>query len=487
MDLRRRRHRIIYQTKIRLRAADRDDSVVARVQNLSPRGVFVTAPEIPAAGTELQCRLTLAGERRTLRGRVAWVRPASNSLPQISAGAGIEFLDLEERDEHLLSRLVQPAADAESGEVVLLPSELPAGGLAPVDVDVWFEGLKAPVRCHASVGRRGLRLATRLAFMRLGSPVAVRYIGDDRPAQAGSIESVILEPGDDEGVPRLELRVTLDSDIAGERLAESAGGLIEVPSEPRPTNIQSAPQTGTPVLPSTVIDPGISSPPPPPRVMSSAAEQTVRIGAASRKLAMGRARVAAWMRQPSRGAPAQLRPLLLSFLAGVLLTTVLALALSPRASRPEVSRPAVVATPVSTVPAAPKAPEPAPARSAPTPQLPVAEPDPPAATSAPADPSGPFQVATDDNQGVRLTVPLLGTAKGAEQYRLAEPPGLAITLPRGRPRVASGVYRPEGAPVRVQVRRRNPGSHLRFFYDSQAWQAILKVEGDDLVLRLAPR
>ena len=77
MELR-RQSRIVFQTKIRLRAPGRDESVVARVQNLSPRGVYITGTELPAAGTEVQCRLVLAGERRTLRGRVAWVRPASS-------------------------------------------------------------------------------------------------------------------------------------------------------------------------------------------------------------------------------------------------------------------------------------------------------------------------------------------------------------------------------------------------------------------------
>src|SRR5688500_1237986 len=105
MEMRRQR-RIIYQTRIRLRAPGRDESVIARVQNLSPRGVFVTAVDVPAAGTEVQCRFTLAGERRTLRGRVAWVRSASLRSPHAGPGAGIEFLDLDDRDQDLLHRLV---------------------------------------------------------------------------------------------------------------------------------------------------------------------------------------------------------------------------------------------------------------------------------------------------------------------------------------------------------------------------------------------
>src|SRR5688572_25098555 len=122
MDLR-RQHRIIYQTKIRMRAPGRDVSVVARVQNLSARGMFVTATDLPAAGAEVQCRLTLGGERRTLRGRVAWVRPSSPSTPLKSPGAGIEFIDLDSQVSELLSRLVEPDDDRRQS------------------VDVWFEGM----------------------------------------------------------------------------------------------------------------------------------------------------------------------------------------------------------------------------------------------------------------------------------------------------------------------------------------------------------
>src|SRR5947207_3562526 len=76
-DLRRQR-RVVYHTKIRLRSPGREKSVVARVQNLSPGGVFVTATDLPAAGTEVLCRMLVAGERCTFKGLVAWVKPEGN-------------------------------------------------------------------------------------------------------------------------------------------------------------------------------------------------------------------------------------------------------------------------------------------------------------------------------------------------------------------------------------------------------------------------
>ena len=101
--------------------------------------------------------MTIAGERRTFRGRVAWVRHASAQSPLRSPGAGIEFLNLERQDAEMLSRLVEPSDDDKQ------------------PVDVWFEGMKAPIRCHAVVLGEGLRLSTRLPFMRLNSAVRVSF------------------------------------------------------------------------------------------------------------------------------------------------------------------------------------------------------------------------------------------------------------------------------------------------------------------------
>ena len=147
MELR-RQHRIVYQSKIILSTAGRASSVVARVQNLSPLGVFVTtsAADLPRPGTVVLCRFTLARQSRTVRGRVAWVREISKKAPLRSPGAGIEFLDLEERDVDLLRRLVDPGDDERQ------------------PVDVWFEGMPTAVRCQATVAGEEVRLATTAAL-----------------------------------------------------------------------------------------------------------------------------------------------------------------------------------------------------------------------------------------------------------------------------------------------------------------------------------
>jgi Tfp pilus assembly protein PilZ len=57
--------------------------------------MFVTAADLPAAGTDVLCRMLLGGERCTFRGKVAWVRPAGVTGGADDApGAGISFTDL---------------------------------------------------------------------------------------------------------------------------------------------------------------------------------------------------------------------------------------------------------------------------------------------------------------------------------------------------------------------------------------------------------
>src|SRR5688572_13994426 len=187
----RRQHRIAYQTRIRLRTPDRDDSVVARVQNLSPHGVFVLSTDMPDAGTEVICRLDLGGQHRTVRGRIAWVRQPAASTPDKSPGAGIEFLDLDEKDAELLNRVVEP--DPRDSK----------------PVDVWFEGMAAPIRCQAAVLGEGVRLATRLPFLRLNSTVRVSFGPNGGGNEEGTLDAVVLEPSSEDGVPRLQLNVSL--------------------------------------------------------------------------------------------------------------------------------------------------------------------------------------------------------------------------------------------------------------------------------------
>jgi PilZ domain len=236
MELR-RQHRIVYQSKIILSTAGRANSVVARVQNLSPLGVFVTtsAADLPRPGSLVLCRFTLARQSRTVRGRVAWVREISKKSPLKSPGAGIEFLELEERDVDLLRRLVDPGDDERQ------------------PVDVWFEGMPAAVRCQATVAGEEVRLATRLPFMRLHSPVRISFV--DQPGavvREGTLDSVMLESNDEFGVPHLRLSIST-------AVLDNARGTIDVQSAASAGGskvvLASVPQASTVIDPAVVIAP----------------------------------------------------------------------------------------------------------------------------------------------------------------------------------------------------------------------------------------
>jgi hypothetical protein len=242
MELR-RQHRIVYQTKIFLKTAGRLDDVVARVQNLSPLGVFVTisASDLPETGSEVLCRFTLARQSRTMRGRVAWVREVTKKFPLRSPGAGIEFLGLEKRDLELLRQLVDPVD----------------GERQPVDV--LFEGMSAPIRCQAAVVGEEVRLATRLPFMRLHSSVRITFVQQPGGAvREGTLDSVMLEPSDDQGVPHLRLSISTT-------LLDNARGIIEVKA---PAQAGASPShlrlTTTAITQaSTVVDPKLVTAPTP--------------------------------------------------------------------------------------------------------------------------------------------------------------------------------------------------------------------------------
>ncbi len=229
MELR-RQHRIVYQSKAFLKAAGRLNDIVVRIQNLSPLGMFVTisGAEVPAAGTEVMCRLSLARQTRTVRGRVAWVREVSRNAPLRSPGAGIEFLDLEKRDVEFLRQLVDPAD----------------GERQPVDV--WFEGLSAPIRCQASVVGEEVRLATRLPFMRLHSGVRITFLQHPGAlAREGTLDSIMLEPSDEQGVPHLRLSISTSV------LDNARGTIVNAVPRVAAAKVLSMPTATA----STVIDP----------------------------------------------------------------------------------------------------------------------------------------------------------------------------------------------------------------------------------------
>ena len=470
MELR-RQNRIVFQTKIRLRAPGRDESVVARVQNLSPRGVYITGTELPAAGTEVQCRLVLAGERRTLRGRVAWVRPASAGSALKVPGAGIEFLELGEEDADLLHKLVDPGDEERQ------------------PVDVWFEGMKAPIRCQAVVAGEGVRLATRLPFMRLNSPVRVAFTQPEVMVREGTLDSVMLEPNNVDGIPHLQVNVSMAP-------LESAQGTIDIP-----VTISVVRDLGPegPITPpaSTVVDPAVTAPPP---AVMVAHDTIVERERTDRFPAVPPASAASPWRDQLRGRVQQAltwlsqgtwRPAGAGFVAGALAVGLVATVVRPTISAPApvqaAASPVLAPPPVAT--AEPAAELVAVAAAEPVAAEPMAAAEPVAEAPAMArhQDLGDGVALVTDEAGIRLTVAFSGSGKGAEQFRMADPHGLAVTLPRGRPRTTDNLSRPGGGPVRLQIRRKPQGTQLRFFFDPTKHRGRLSVENDRVVLDLAKR
>ena len=491
----RRQHRIIYQTKIRMRAPGRDESVIARIQNLSANGMFVTASELPDAGTEVQCRLTLGGERRTLRGRVAWVRPASPATPLKTPGAGIEFLELDKRDSELLTRLVDPIDERRQ------------------PVDVWFEGMGAPIRCQAVMVGDGLRLETRLPFMRLHSEVKVAFTQQSPPEmREGVLHGVTLEPSPEDGVPFLRIGVTVPP-------LDSARGMIESAAV-GPAREQTTPLASTVVDPAvgaagqagasprtvlgpdrdsthkislTDTTPALAAPPQVPPGSTAAAVPLANLAPVGRPLPV-----------PASGSSA--RSLLTGLVLGAGLAGVGAWAWTHRGA----TSPPVVATaaapgsqgvgvnpavdpvlgsfakgsdPTAAPAAVPPVAPPGPAAEAPGPEI-----EPLAAAADKAGGAGPQGMDLESSEGrVTFTVALEGKSAGAKEIRYADPPGIGVTLPRARPQGGFGTFVPGSGPVRVMIRRRGAGSLVRFFYDGRAFQGKLAIESDSLRLMLAPK
>jgi Tfp pilus assembly protein PilZ len=449
-DLRRQR-RVIYHTKIRLRSPGREKSVVARVQNLSTRGVFVTATDLPEAGSEVLCRMLVAGERCTFKGLVAWVRPAgAEGASDGSPGAGIEFVGVSDREAQLLARLIQPDATDRQA------------------VDVWFEGMGSPIKSHAAITDDALSISTKLPFLRLNSPVKVSFVRRGvEEVRSGILEAVTLEPSAEDGIPRLQVTVSTPQ-------PDSAYGTIDVPGgeggttpveamlvrEPRtvvsPMSIETPPPR--PIAPAAV------EMPPPEEIGAPAAE--VRRKDHDRTPRVVRPTDPTLVPVPLPAPPA-VREMGRGTRAAMAMVTLgvvgtLAFLLWDRSDH---GTPALVAPPEK-----PKI-EAQVERPRPKPTIVV----PPAAPPPVIEKLDPPPV--EDSEPGTMAIPLIGSARGMQFYKLAEPPGLVINLPHGYPKPGARV--PGGAFKRLAIQRKGQGSQLRVYF-SLDQNADVTAEGNGL-------
>jgi hypothetical protein len=179
-----------YDANVYIRRPGDKRSLVARTRNLSTDGVGVTGDELPAEGEEVECRMALAGVRRRLRGRVAWVARSPLAARSRRVGSGIEFLALDGQDRALLARLVKDAHDR------------------PQPVEVWFPGLEHPLRMRALIGNEEVKLGITLPALAVGTPLRISFVHRGvAELRDGTISSVKYLPGDAQVVSRVALQV----------------------------------------------------------------------------------------------------------------------------------------------------------------------------------------------------------------------------------------------------------------------------------------
>jgi hypothetical protein len=442
---------------------------------------------------------------------VAWVRPSSATTPLKSPGAGIEFLDLDSKVAALLTRLVEPDDERRQS------------------VDVWFEGMTAPIRCHANIVGGGLRLETRLPFMRIASAVKVAFTQESPPStREGIVDGVSLEPNQSDGVPFLRVAVTMPP-------LDSAQGTIEARA-----NGKSAHDPAV-ELGSTLVDPAVSranggntgqGP-----VMTSRrdrSENTHRIaideivppvdttgrvwaqpvvgvikrggrafyaiagvalgallvwGLQTRGPAVDRSAGGAPIGSGKGAEAPSAKPVVAGSQPAISLAPAAAAKTKPVAAGPQAGgAPLMARTSSAATSASVTAPGVAPAAPE---SAPVAGPEiEPLAPPAAADAKKGVTFTTDANRNVVISVPLEGntarTFTRNMQYGDRGMVGVALLKARPHGSVGVGVVQPAGSP-RVLIRRRGTGSLVRVAFESRKYNAKVVQDGDFLRLMLAPR
>lgn len=400
--------RVDYHASLLLRPQDRGAvPIPAHALNLSAGGLFVSGQTVLGAGTRVEFALPLPEATAPLCGRVVWCRQ-ENAPPARPRGMGIRFVELSPESARLLARTVTQ-----------LPQQRQ-------EVKLSFETVAPPIRAKGVVTPEGIRLTTKLPFLRLDSAVKV---GTRAGRTDGTIRGVALAVSREDGVPRLQIDVGFDR-----------AGLAARPGNAN--KVASGAFESQPALPVELVT-----------------EPSVEVEALDE--AVGTREVLAPRRERSR-----LRALVLSVgLAGAGAIT-LALwqgsrpAAPPRPAAARAVTPARVAgstrgelarqRPQGAVDARPR-PTGAASRKATT------------AEKAPAAPAA-LRVTLDGPRG-RLELGFSATVENAEVYPLASPPGVGLWLPDGTVALAAGRHALRQGPFgSLLVRRSKRGTRVLLFF-----------------------
>jgi hypothetical protein len=333
----------------------------------------------------------------------------------------------------------------------------------------------SPIKSHASITDDALSISTKLPFLRLNSPVKVSFVRRGvEEVRSGILEAVTLEPSAEDGIPRLQVTVSTpqpDSAYGTIDVAEAGKSTTPVEvmlvREPRtvvsPMSVETpplAPATPAEIQAAPAPGPAITEPRPDDR------DRTPRVQRASEPTLVPPVPVPA----PASAGPRQMSLASRAAMAAVTLGVVgtLVYLLSDRGA--QLSAPAVRVPPVEARPRVePLAPPAEPPRPRP---VVVAEPPP-----APEDEKAEPPPAEESQPPGTMAIPLIGSTRGMQFYKMAEPPGLIINLPHGYPRPGARV--PGGAFKRLSVQRKGQGSQLRLYFSLEQ-NAEVTAEGAGL-------
>jgi len=418
--------------------------------------MFVASDEAFPLQQELVCDLGIGlglPESHPVRGRVVRVQQ------QPRAGMAIAFYDLTEIHRAMLRGLVGSDPHQEGKTV-----------------KVWFESLSEPLEARVvqTAGGKELVLRSRLAFLRPSSAVVV-YSDADAASWSGTLQQVTLE-SPHTGVPELRVQVRLPDPAlvqvprtavprtavprAVPRAAVERPPTIEIVEEPPVSEselLQQPPEPGYALPPtsaeadddSSSWDLGLAQPDP--------CEQS--------HWSLDGPAVAAVVEPASRAHLWLWAAALL--MVGITVAPMVHTKLWSRTWRWATARLHQVpaARPSLVLPEA--APVIVPETTAPEKAEPEPEPVPvPAPVTKTPRPNPHVTVAPTGRQA--LVIPLEGSTQDATHYRLANPDGLVVNLPKARPRTAFGDYRVPAPPFRlIWLRRRDEGVHVRVLFEGK--------------------
>jgi hypothetical protein len=127
-----------------------------------------------------------------LRGRVAWLRPPSKSDENRPGGVGIEFVDLSDAESDQLSDIVGRNHERSHQLSLRLP------------------GMASPVRGEAHLTNKGLYFRSKLPFLALDSEVGITFTDDDEDTSyEGKIVGVEVYNDPGSPIPRLQVEVAV--------------------------------------------------------------------------------------------------------------------------------------------------------------------------------------------------------------------------------------------------------------------------------------